>query len=454
MRAINNEELGKSITYLLESLADILAAGGPPLGPALEGLQSLLRSKKILDPETLKRQAYNLANLTGEIADRVGHGAVEVKIDDNTPPPVQPLGASLDGESSALLLDIVKHIVFFKPKNYQGQVLDLAALIKSEAPLEEILRKLVDLIYQIRVDFWEERSRAFKHIEKVLKSLEATEKDFIDSLTANHGFVKNSNQTFTSTLEEGLKDLSSLVVPGKYDLEELCCQLSQKVSNLQQCVLEKKKADQAHTDNLAAEREKVQERLAHNRRDYQDFNRQSHEMLQEIETLRAISLRDPLTDIYNRRAYDNQVVKTLGAYKSGALKTCSLVVFDIDHFREFNNTYGHLAGDRVLSYVAKLTRETLRSDDLIFRYGGDEFVLLVPNASLQTAMGVAEKLRRTITSVEFKLFKSSDVTVKVTVSMGVSEIKEDDDPSSFFARADQAMYKSKNAGRNRVSGSI
>lgn len=147
-------------------------------------------------------------------------------------------------------------------------------------------------------------------------------------------------------MEEGLKDIGSLVAPGKYDLEELCRQLSVKVGKLQQCVLDKKKADQLHMENLAAEQENARQRLVSNQRDYEDFNRQSHEMLQEIENLRAISLRDPLTDVYNRRAYDSQIVKTLHAYKNGALKTCSLVVFDIDNFRDFNNTYGHLPGRR------------------------------------------------------------------------------------------------------------
>lgn len=461
MKAKKTDELEKSISYLLESLADILNAGGPPFNPARDELRDLLRSAKSLDAETLKRLAYNLANLTEEIAERVGHGAVEIKGDEDEPPAPQPAAKAqprnseaLSGESPSLLMEIVKNVVLFRPKHYQSQVDDLEALIKAGAPVENILRLLADLVLQIRTDFWDERSRAYKNIEKILKSLEATEQDFISSLRLNQGFVKDSNQTFTSTMEEGLKDIESLAAPGKYDLEELCRQLYVKVAQLHQFVLEKKKADQGHLENLTAEQEKARQRLVGNQRDYEEFNRQSHEMLQEIENLRAISLRDPLTDVYNRRAYDSQIIKTLHAYKNGALKTCSLVVFDIDSFRDFNNTYGHLAGDRVLSYVAKLTRDTLRRDDLIFRYGGDEFVLIIPNASLEAAMGVAEKLRRNIVSVEFKLFKSSDITVQVSVSMGVSEIKDDDDEASFFTRADRAMFKSKNAGRNRVSSSF
>ncbi|MGL4207820.1 MAG: GGDEF domain-containing protein, partial [Candidatus Adiutrix sp.] len=172
--------------------------------------------------------------------------------------------------------------------------------------------------------------------------------------------------------------------------------------------------------------------------------------LEEIEILRAVSFKDPLTNVYNRRAYDSQIFKTLTDVNSGALKTCGMLVFDIDLFREFNNTYGHLAGDRILMYVAKLTKETLRADDFIFRYGGDEFVVLLPNANLEFAIMVGEKIRRAINSVEFKIFKNSDMTVPITLSIGAAEVCLGDDPFSFFSRADQAMYAAKAAGRNKV----
>ena len=127
------------------------------------------------------------------------------------------------------------------------------------------------------------------------------------------------------------------------------------------------------------------------------------------------------------------------------------MVFDIDRFRDFNNTYGHLAGDRVLTHVARVTSETLRSDDLFFRYGGDEFAIIMPNAILKMALKVAEKVRLALSAVEFKVFKNSSQLVRVTVSMGVTEIAKNDDPALIFGRADQALYEAKKAGRNRVA---
>jgi diguanylate cyclase (GGDEF)-like protein len=132
------------------------------------------------------------------------------------------------------------------------------------------------------------------------------------------------------------------------------------------------------------------------------------------------------------------------------LRTAALAVFDVDFFREFNNNYGHLAGDRVLTHVARLAAETLRGDDLFFRYGGDEFVIIMPNTIRQAAFGVGEKVRQRLEAVEFKIFKKSDHVARVTVSVGVTEMLKGDDQDIFFARADQALYRAKQAGRSQV----
>jgi len=447
---INLVELEKSITYLLESLGDILAAGGPPFAAANQDLRRLIASAKVMEPESLKRCAFNLANTVGEIAQKVGSGSVEVKAE-KAPAALEVKSPALTAALADMLVSAVSHVVSIRPNQHDGEAERLTKLIKSGGSVEEIVKSLLDLIIQIREDLWSERSRTFKQIGEILKTLESTEMAFIGSVSASRSHLTDSDHGFTAAMETGLKEIGSMVESGQVDLEQLCRQISVKVAYLNDCVQRKKETDQARLDSLDAERKNVEQRLEKSKRDYADFSRQSHEMLQEIENLRAVSLRDPLTNVYNRRAYDNQIVKTLEAVRAKALKTCSMAVFDIDHFREFNNAYGHLAGDRVLAYVARLTRETLRSDDLVFRYGGDEFVILMPNVDLQAAAGVAEKVRRNITAVEFKLFKNSDLTVAVTISVGVAELKPEDDAASFFAAADQAMYKAKSSGRNQVS---
>lgn len=454
--AINLVELEKSYRYLLEALADITAAGGPPFAEVTGDLKEFIKSANLIAPETIKCHAFNMANAVGEVATRVEKGAMEIRAEAPAAPtaPAAVVAAKtqlLNGEPLTLLTSVINHLISIRPQQYEREAGAIIKLINSGSPIEATLQRLLYLVLQMREDLWAERAKAFKRIVEALKSLENTEKVFISSLNTSHTDLAGTEGNFTQCVESGLKEIGTLIKPGQVDLETLCRQVAERVANLHQCVERKKQADQARFAVLTAERENAEQRLAKTRRDYEDFSKQSHAMLKEIKTLKAVSLRDPLTDIYNRRAYDSQIVKTVEAFRAGELKTCCLVVFDIDHFREFKNAYGHLAGDKVLAYVARLTRESLRTDDLVFRYGGDEFVIIVPNVSLAAGLAVAEKVRGNVTAVEFKLFKNSDVTAKVTVSIGVAEIRPEDDPASFFKNADQALYQAKSAGRNQVN---
>ncbi|MDR2946950.1 MAG: diguanylate cyclase [Candidatus Adiutrix sp.] len=462
---LNNIELEKSATYLLESLGDILAAGGPSFEAARQELERLIASSKVIEPDALKRSAYALSNVVDEIGRRGGGASLEVKegrslevrdgggLDvrsEEKAAPAQEV-CLITAPLADLLISAINQVSSIRPKQYDDAAQGLIALIKTDTPLEDIIRNLLDFIIKIRDDLWEERSRAYKQIGEILKNLENAEEAFIGSVSASQSHLTASEQSFTTAMETGLREIGSMVENGPADLEHLCGRLSEKVMKLNDCVQRKKAADQTRLETLDAVRVQAEQKLEKSRRDYEAFTKQSSEMIQEIENLRAVSLRDPLTGIYNRRAYDSQIVKALEAVSSGSLRTCALAVFDIDYFRDFNNAYGHLAGDRVLAYVARLTRETLRSDDLVFRYGGDEFVILMPNVTIQAALGVAEKVRKSITSVEFKLFKNNELTVAVTISVGVAELRPGDGPAEFFARADQAMYQAKSAGRNQVS---
>ncbi len=126
----------------------------------------------------------------------------------------------------------------------------------------------------------------------------------------------------------------------------------------------------------------------------------------------------------------------------------SLIIFDIDYFKKINDTYGHLVGDTILKELSELIRNNLRESEYFVRWGGEEFVILLPGTSLQGAQMVAEKLRRAVEENTF-----SEVG-KVTCSFGVTTLKEDDTIKSFLKRADEALYEAKNGGRNQVKVKI
>lgn len=446
----NPNDIKKSVNHLLKALADILSAGGEPFRKAYGELIKLIETGQVTDPDSLKRCAYNLANSSPEALLKKGKNSLEVK-GDSEPTAVEIKDQiTWSSEAVELMISVVNDLCSMRPNQYESERRSLTVSVRSERPQAEFCKRLLELIGQIREDLWSEKARAYKQIDEILKNLENTERAFIDSVSGSQAHVGTCEQSFTAELEDGLKEIGTMVDGQPPEFDTLCRQISVKVAHLNNCIERKRKEDQVHLETLAAERKNAEQRLEQSQRDYDQFSRQSHEMLREIENLRTVSLRDPLTGIYNRRAYDSQIVKTLEACAANALRTTSMAVFDIDFFRDFNNTYGHLAGDRVLAYVSRLTREALRSDDFIFRYGGDEFVILMPNVELANAVKVAEKVRRGITSVEFKLFKNSDLTVAVTVSMGVAEFKPGEDEAAFFARADEALYQAKTSGRNRV----
>lgn len=165
-----------------------------------------------------------------------------------------------------------------------------------------------------------------------------------------------------------------------------------------------------------------------------------------IEEQRKKAMHDALTGLPNREAYQQrleQEVQRLQRYGS----KLSLMVCDVDLFKRINDNYGHLAGDKVLKIIAKSLQVNLRDSDFIARFGGEEFVALMPETSLEEAKHVAEKLRMKVESSPFNFKKEP---VQITVSFGISEFKESDSSNDVFERADKALYKAKEGGRNQV----
>ena len=147
---------------------------------------------------------------------------------------------------------------------------------------------------------------------------------------------------------------------------------------------------------------------------------------------------DPLTGVNNRRGLDDSLGTQL-ALMTRYHSVFSLVMFDIDHFKQINDQEGHLNGDRVLQELARLLDGSIRETDIIARYGGEEFVIVMPQTDLDGASMFAERLRAGVAE-----------RMAITVSGGVTEVREGDDSESLIARADTALYSAKTAGRNRV----
>jgi diguanylate cyclase (GGDEF)-like protein len=191
--------------------------------------------------------------------------------------------------------------------------------------------------------------------------------------------------------------------------------------------------------------------LAEVRRKLRNSEQSLQQRLVEIEylqtQLREQANRDPLTGVYNRRYLDATLGRELAQARRGG-KDLSLLLLDIDHFKRINDDFGHPAGDEVLRHSGTLLQTLSRQSDLVCRYGGEEFLLLLPDTGPAGAREQAEKIRRTLQSrpVAFE-----NQAIDVRASIGVATLNPDlDTPETLIGRADRALYAAKNAGRNQV----
>ena len=167
----------------------------------------------------------------------------------------------------------------------------------------------------------------------------------------------------------------------------------------------------------------------------------------KIENLRNAAVIDPLTGCYNRREFENQLRRHI-ASANRHKNSLSLFMFDLDHFKQINDTHGHQAGDLVLKKIAFLVKDNMRQGDILARYGGEEFIAILPETGRQKAMELADRLRTRIAAA--KIFYDDVPPLQVTASFGVSELTAGMDMARLIENADTMLYKAKHNGRNTV----
>ena len=167
------------------------------------------------------------------------------------------------------------------------------------------------------------------------------------------------------------------------------------------------------------------------------------------ETLQA-AMTDSLTGLYNRKGYEERLaLATADSLENGS--TLSLLLVDIDHFKRFNDTWGHQVGDQVLRLVGESLRMNVKGKDTAARYGGEELAIILPETALEDAVTLAEQIRKAIGSMNIVKKKSREAIGPVTVSIGAAQFRHGETPDDFVARADHALYAAKEAGRNQVT---
>ena len=223
--------------------------------------------------------------------------------------------------------------------------------------------------------------------------------------------------------------------------------------------LQEASGDLGHAEMTESELRIMAQRLLGETRRMQDANHQLENKLEasrddiaslqrDLDEVRRESMLDPLTKIFNRKSFDDGMIKAFAEAERGT--TFSLILVDIDHFKNFNDTWGHQTGDQVLRLVAMTLKSNIKGKDIAARYGGEEFAAILPDTDLHGALIVAENVRKAIQAKELLKRSTNEKLGRITASFGVAVYRAGDTPSSLIERSDRCLYAAKHAGRNRV----
>ncbi|MVW74185.1 GGDEF domain-containing protein [Pseudomonas xionganensis] len=274
-----------------------------------------------------------------------------------------------------------------------------------------------------------------------LKQLNERLASFIGTLSEAHeGYSESieSARSFNQELREQVSGLQASVQTA-VDLDSLKQALEARLDGLLDTVSEHQKLRDGREEEVSQRLQALTLKVAEMEQEAQSFR-------DHLEEQRQKALIDPLTGLANRAGWSERLELEVARWKryGGELL---LAVLDIDHFKRINDDYGHLAGDKVLKIIAGELNKRLRKTDFIARFGGEEFVLLIPSTPLDGGLQLLQTLREGIEQCPFH-FRNQRVTI--TISAGLTAFAPEESPDQVFERADQALYRAKNGGRNRV----
>ena len=262
--------------------------------------------------------------------------------------------------------------------------------------------------------------------------------EFLETAKRGEEASQRNQEKLDADVRKELKDIR-VSVEGSDDVSRLRQEIEGMVNRIVSAVDSFRSEEKKRRSDVFDRIETLAQRM-------QSMEAEASELKSSLEAQRIEALRDALTELPNRAAYDEQIEREFSRWRRHG-HPLSLCIVDIDHFKEINDSLGHLRGDKVLKLVAREMSRRVRSEDFVARYGGEEFVIIMPETDQQSALAAAEKIR---SAVEECPFNFNNQRIPVTASFGVAAFVEGDTIENCFERADKALYRAKAQGRNRV----
>jgi len=349
-----------------------------------------------------------------------------------------PIAAHIDTKIvSRQLLHLLESIEI--PSLFDGKAQIVKQLLLSHEPItdyEEVLTKSIHLLLEIKQHSQSEQQGIDKFLAHITEQLTELGLTVTGASTAakESADIRNRLDQSVSEQMKALRQSSSTATK----LEPLKIVINQRLETIT-------KEIQEHNLEEAVQRQKTQQQLDELTLKVKVMESESNDLKLKLKIANTQALRDSLTSLPNRLAYQERLETELARWKRYHAPL-SLIIWDIDHFKNINDTFGHKAGDKVLSLIAKQLSANCRETDFISRFGGEEFVMLLPDTGKESALKLADQLRN---FVEQMGFNSNGTAITITISCGITEFIENDTHETAFDRADQALYQAKQQGRNQ-----
>lgn len=305
--------------------------------------------------------------------------------------------------------------------------------------LDQALIAIADLVREMRSRVQDEKNEMEAFLKQLTENLQEIDVGFQHSVRSQRDSYAGGRELDAAVTQQ-MEGIEASVSQAQ-DLELLKSMVQQRVDTIRAHMQQFRLAEEGRLKQMEQQVEHLTGRL-------HSVTAESDQLRKRLKQQRDQAMVDPLTGIPNRLAY-NERLKLEVARWSRYASPLVLTVWDVDRFKLINDTYGHQAGDKVLSVIAKLLLKQVRETDFVARYGGEEFVLLLPETTLENAAVVGEHLRKSVEECEFH-FRGT--RVPITISCGMSQFAEGDTAEKVFARADAALYKAKESGRNQCRG--
>lgn len=265
-------------------------------------------------------------------------------------------------------------------------------------------------------------------------------------------YLKEDEQSTVNDLDKAFRRLIDIMVrkvnAWSEKLEKHTDELDRCTTELSAPDLDAKKVQDITKSVLNAAQTMKQSSLAFQKEMY-DSSEEMRELRQQLVEAQAEALQDELTEIGNRKMFNNKLEELITTYQNKP-NQLSIIIADIDHFKNFNDTYGHLVGDSILRVFANIMKKLLQEGEIVCRYGGEEFVILLPEATTEEAKQRAEKIRITLENTHLKRKDQNKPISTITSSFGVASFDGHEEGEALVSRADEALYLAKNSGRNQV----